>query len=261
MKVRFVLILSVLLIATSAAPALAAGKTAKVEPQTKQTAAVVAGDTAWIAIDWLARDGDAENFQVTVTKIDDGVEFSYPTNTGTYTSLWADDLLSENELDFTAIKLSVPYDARRHLNMQVTATYVSDGKPQQKRVEILVPIVTHTGADLEQVTSDLGSLEMATSTWVDVQYAGFAPLLEDFAVTVTDPAGLTVVYPADGTSTSLVHDATLEDHETDLVRFRIDTSALDEGTHTLQIEANYTKGGVAGTLAGTVTVTVAPPST
>ena len=37
MKTRFVLILSVLLIATSAAPALAAGKVAKVEPQTKQT--------------------------------------------------------------------------------------------------------------------------------------------------------------------------------------------------------------------------------
>ena len=261
MKIRFVLLLSLLLIAVTAAPAMAAGKSAKVDPQTKQTAAVVAGDTAWIAIDWLARDGDAENFQVTVIKIDDGVEFSYPPNTGTYTSLWADDLLSENELDFTAIKLSVPYDARRHLNMQVLATYTTDGTPQEKRVEILVPIVTHTGADLEQVTSDLGSISQASSTWVDVQYAGFAPLLEDFAVTVTDPGGLTVVYPAEGTSTSLVHDATLEDHETDLVRFRIDTSDLDEGIHTLQIEAAYSKGGVAGSLIGTVTVTVAPPST
>ena len=69
--------------------------------------------------------------------------------------------------------------------MQLLATYTTDGKPQEKRAEILVPIGTHTGADLEQVTSDPGSISQASSTWVDVQYAGFAPPLEDFGVTVT----------------------------------------------------------------------------
>jgi hypothetical protein len=260
MKLRFALALSLLMIIAAAAPAAAQAKPAKIDVQTRQTAAVTAGDTAWVAVNWLSRDGDAENFRVTVERIDESVTFSYPTNTGTYTSLWADDQLSENELDFTAIKLSVPYDARTHLNMQLLVSYESNGKPQQKRVEILVPIVTFTGADVEQVTTDLGTAEALTSTWVDVQYTGFAPTLENFAVTVTDTAGLTVVYPADGSSTSLVHDATLEDHETDLVRFRIDTTESDAGTYTLQIEATYTKGGSPGSLSGAVNLIVAPPS-
>ncbi len=251
-----VVFLSLAMVVAGATPALAQGKSVKIEAQVKQTAAVVAGDTAWITIDWLARDGDAENFQVVVNKIDSGIGFSYPENTGSYTSLWADDLLSENELDFTAIKLEVPYDARRHLNLQVVASYLADGRPQEKRFEILVPIVTFSGEDLQQVTSDLGTIEPVAGQWVDVQYAGFAPLLEDFAVTVTDSAGLAIVYPAYGTSTSLVHDATLEDNETDLVRFRIDADELSTGAHTLQIEATYTKGGVSGSLPGTITVTI-----
>lgn len=248
--------LSLAILVAGATPALAQGKSVKVEVQLRQTAAVVAGDTAWIAIDWLARDGDAENFQVVINKIDDGVAYSYPENTGTYTSLWSDDLLSENELDFTAIKLEVPYDARSHLNLQVMATYVSNGKAEQKRFEILVPIVTYTGEDLQQITTDLGTIEPAAGQWVEVHYAGFAPLLDDFAVTVTDPAGLAIVYPNYGTSTSLDHNASLEDNETDVVRFRIDADELSVGTHTLHIEATYAKGGVPGSLPGTVTVTV-----
>lgn len=244
----------------TAAPALAAGPPAKIEAQTKQTAAVIAGDSAWVTIDWLARDGDAQNFQVTVAKIDDGVNYSYPANTGSYTSLWADDLLSENEIDFTAIKLTVPYDGRSHLNLQLLVTYETDGVTQEKKVEILVPVVTYSGEDLQQVTSDLGAIDASSSTWIDVQYAGFAPVLEAFSVRVIEAGGLAIVYPAGGTSTSLVHDATLEDNETDLVRFRVDSSDLDAGPHTLQIEATYTKGGIAGSLAGTVTLIVSEPS-
>ncbi len=251
-----VTLLSLAILVVGATPALAQGKSVKVEVQLRQTAAVVAGDTAWIAIDWLARDGDAENFQVVVNKIDGGITYSYPENTATYTSLWSDDLLSENELDFTAIKLEVPYDARSHLNLQVMASYVSNGKAEQKRFEILVPIVTYTGEDLQQITTDLGTIEPAAGQWVEVHYAGFAPLLDDFAVTVTDPAGLAIVYPKYGTSTSLDHNASLEDNETDVVRFRIDADELSVGTHTLHIEATYAKGGVPGSLSGTVTVTV-----
>ncbi|MDF1597134.1 MAG: hypothetical protein P1T08_13730 [Acidimicrobiia bacterium] len=44
------------------------------------------------------------------------------------------------------------------------------------------------------------------------------------------------------------------------MRFRIDTSDMDAGTHTLQIEATYSKGGTAGSLAGTVTLIVSEPS-
>lgn len=260
MRTKLVATIATLLVIASAAPALAAPKAAKVDVETKQTAAVVAGDTAWIAINWTARDGDAENFRVTVAKIDGGVGYSYPTNTGSYTSLWADDLLSENEIDFTAIKLDVPYDARRHLNLQLDVSYVTDGKQQVKKVEILVPIVEYTGADLEQVTADLGTIEAGSSAWVDVQYAGFAPTLDGFSVTVTDTAGLAIVYPANGSSTSLVHDATLDDHETDLVRFRIDPTEADAGTHTLQVTAQYSKGGTAATLSGTVQLTVVAPA-
>ena len=260
MKTRIVLVLVLALVVVTATPALAAGKTTKIEAQTKQTAAVTAGDSTWIAIDWLAKDGDAENFEVTVERIDDGGAFSYPDNpdyTGDYTSLWGDSLLSENEIDFTAIKVSVPYDARSHLNMQVVATYESNGSIQKKRVEILIPIVAHTGEDLHQVTSDV-SVERGGGTWVQLYYTGAAPLLEGFDVTVTDPGDLTVTYPADGTSTSLRHDDTLEDGETDYVAFRIVTGEQDPGTLTLRVEATYMKGGTAFSLPGEVVVTVGP---
>jgi hypothetical protein len=258
MKKRLIAVLSLSMVIATAAPAFAAGKPAKVDAQTKQTAAVTAGDSTWIAIDWLAMNADAENFQVTVVKIDDGVEFSYPDNpdyTGEYTSLWGDDLLSENEIDFTAIKVSVPYDARSHLNMQVMATYESNGSTQEKRVEILVPIVEHTGDDLQQVTSGADAKQDG-GTWVNVFYAGSAPLLEDFSVTVTDPVAFTIIYPGDGTSTSLRHNDTLEDGETDDVAFRVVADQLDQGTYTLQIEATYSKGGEALSLPGELIVTV-----
>lgn len=260
MKTRLVVALVLAMIVATATPALAAGKAAKIEAQTKQTAAVTAGDSTWIAIDWLAKDGDAENFEVTVEKIDDGVTFSYPDNpdyTGDYTSLWGDNLLSENEIDFTAIKVSVPYDARSHLNLQVVATYESNGSIQQKRVEILVPIVTYSGEDLQQVTSDV-AVHQDGGTWVELYYTGYAPLLEGFDLTVTDPGSFTVTYPADGTSTSLRHDDSLEDGETDYVAFRVVTENADPGTYTLRIEATYTKGGTAFSLPGEVLVTVGP---
>ncbi len=64
------------------------------------------------------------------------------------------------------------------------------------------------------------------------------------------------MYPSCGTSTSLDHNASLEDNETDVVRSRIDADELRVGTHTPHIEATDAKDGVAGSLPGTVTGTV-----
>lgn len=73
-------------------------------------------------------------------------------------------------------------------------------------------------------------------------------------MTVTDAAGPAIVYPNYGTSTRLDHNASLEDNETDVVRFRIDADELSVGTHTLHIEATYARGGVPGPGTGPGTV-------
>ena len=73
----------------------------------------------------------------------------------------------------------------------------------------------------------------------------------------SDPA-LPITYPAYGSSTSLHHDALLEDGETDVVRFFVDTSGASAGDYTMTVLASYARGGDSGGVKGAVTVSVVP---
>ena len=263
MRTRVVVLLAVVLIVGTALPASAAPKPKvdkDVELTNYETAAIVAGDSAWIALNWHGGGGDAENFQLVVKKPDPGVEVRYPENTGSYTSLWADDTLSDDEYDFTAVHVTVPYEASQDIKLLFTLSYEHAGKPKTRSFNVRVPVIEYTGVeDLQQVTASLGEVTAGESVWVGVSYAGLAPRLDDFQLTVTDPAGLPIVYPGDRSSTSLHHDARLEDGETDIARFRIDANDLPSGTYTISITATYRKDAVTAELLGSVTLAVVDP--
>jgi len=79
-------------------------------------------------------------------------------------------------------------------------------------------------------------------------------------MTVADAAGLPIVYPADGSSTSLHHNARLEDGETDIARFRVDAYDVPTGTYTITIRATYRKDARIVELLGSVTLVVVEPT-
>lgn len=228
--------------------------------------AVTAGDTVWISLTWRADGLDATDFRVVATKTK-GVDVSYPANTGSYTSLWADDTLSDGELDFTALRLDVPYDAKRAVRIQLEVSYkvngqdradVYVGKRRTKRVTLRIPVQAYTGADVAQVNLDPQTVVAGSGAWIDIAYTGYAPRVDGFQVVVTDAAGLALEYPQ-GNYTSLVHDAVLEDGETDVARVYVDASGATPGDYTLSVEASWSKAGTPGSLAGTVAVTVVAP--
>jgi hypothetical protein len=262
MRTRIILLMAVLLVVGTALPATAAPKPdidKDVELTNYKTAAIVAGDSAWIALNWRGGGGDAENFQLVVKKPDPGVEIRYPDNTGTYTSLWADDLLTDGEYDFTAVHVTVPYAAGKDIKLLFTLTYEHNGKPKTRSFNVRVPVIEYSGGeDLQQVTASLGEVAVGGSAWVGVSYAGLAPRLDDFQLTVTDAGGLPMVYPGNRSSTSLHHDARLEDGETDVARFRIDAYDVDPGTYTIAVVATYRKDAVTADLVGSVSLEVVP---
>jgi len=264
MRTRIVLLLAALLFVSTALPAAAAPKPdvdKEVVLTSYETAAIVAGDSAWIALNWLGGGGDAENFQLVVKKPGAGVEVRYPDNTGSYTSLWADDTLTDGEYDFTAVHVTVPYAAGNDIKLQFELSYERDGKKRSGVFNVRVPVVQYTGGeDLQQITASLGEVALGESAWVGVSYAGLAPRLDDFQLTVTDAAGLPIVYPADGTSTSLHHNARLEDGETDIARFRVDAFDVAAGTYTISVVATYRKDAATAELLGSVLLVIVEPA-
>lgn len=271
MKKALTLLLTIGLLAFSAAPVLAAEETendkveardtrdakreGKVILKTKKTAAVVEGDTGWVAFSWKAERADATDFKVIVKTETDGVIIEYPANTVSYTSLMDNDTLSANEIDFTSVRLSIPYGTK-NVKLKVVATWVQNGKTQTQDYDIKVPVAKFFGDDLAQATKDAGSVSVTEPAWLGVEWTGLAPIIEDIEITVSGPGGAIVTYPADRSFTSLYYNNTLEDGETDVARFLVDAAALAPGSYTLIVEVSYTKAGAANAVVGEMSFTV-----
>lgn len=234
--------------------------------------AIVAGDTVWVSLTWQAHGADLEQFRVVATS-NDPIPTSYPANTVDHSSLWADDELTEGEIDFTALKLAVPYGIDGPASWTIDVSYRPDGKNGPTRVEapaankvagasgkvtFQIAIDQFTGQDVSLVQATVQQVPADGGAWVDVAFSGHAPFVSDFAVTLSDSAGFGVEYPQ-GTFTSLVHDARLDDAETDVARLYLDATGVEPGMHDLGVLATWDRGGVAGQLSGVLSVEVVAP--
>lgn len=262
---RITLLAAVIMTVAAPVSAQKPGAPVTVELITDSVASIVSGDTVWVSFLWTAEGGDVDDFQVTASK-DGDVEIMYPENTGSFTSLMADATLSEGEIDFTSIRLTVPYDSRNsRFNLEVSYTF--DGKTYDDFVfegkatssaRFTVPTTTYVGEDLSVVERAEQTIPAGSGGWIEFGYSGIAPVLNDFKVTLADSAGIPVEYPQ-GTFTSLVHDSDLSAGETDFAGIYLDTSGIEPGTYTLSVLTTWTKGRDSGELASTLNVTVTAP--
>ena len=221
--------------------------------------AILKGDTVWITALWTATGGSLENLSVTAT----GADVSYPANTAEYTSLMQDASLSEGEIDFTAIKIAIPNDGKDTF-LTLKADWTWNGKKYNKiladgkvtgEAKLDVPTVEFTGDDVSHVDPGPVSVSQGGSGWIDITFAGNAPSVEDFQVTIDGPDSIGVEYPQT-THTSLVHDNNLEDGETDVARVYVDFSPLAPGDYQITVTARWDKGKEGGSLTGTMTLRV-----
>ena len=250
----FTVAITTLLLIGTASPAMA--DEAEVKLKTKSTATVVAGDSAWLAINWQGQGGELTNFNV-VAEAPRDVEVGYPENTPGFTGLMNGHVLSEKEMDFTALKVSVPYSRTKSFDLKLLVSYTSEGNEVEEDFDVTVPVTAYRAEqEVAQVTESLGSIAGGQSTWVEVDFTGLAPMVEEFDVVVSDQAGLTVSYPATKSSTSLFFNDVLEDNETDFAAFLVDTTGAVPGTYSLGLTVSYTMAGSTKTMEGTVTVDV-----
>lgn len=263
-KKALTLLIAVTSLALSAAPALAAptehdkgmmvevgDRKGTVDLKTKRTGAIVEGDTAWIAISWRARYADATDFRIVAKTEAGGVTISYPTNTDTYSSLMDNDTLSADEIDFTSLRVSIPYGTRR-VRLKVTATWVQNGEKRSQDYRVVIPVARFRGDDIAQATKDAGSVSPKDPTWLGVDWTGLAPKLNDVEMTVKAPQGAVITYPGERPFTSLNYDDSLDDGETDVARFLVDATAMTPGSYFFEVEVTYTKGGKKQSVTGEV---------
>lgn len=246
---RFLLISALLL--GAALPAAAARKDG-VHLLTRTTAAVTAGSSSWIALNWSAAGGEATEFRVT-SKGTRGIEVSYPENTHDHTSLYYNNTLSDAELDYTALKLTVPADFKgRRVNLKLEVSYVWDGKRRTTNARVRVPIAHYDGSPLAALTDHVGVVEAGDSRWVSLEYTAPGPSVRDVKVEVdgSDLGG--VIYQGYGDWAGLHNDSTLEGGETDVARFRLDTSGMEPGEHTFVAYVSYQGGEVKHEVGVTV---------
>ncbi len=252
MRRLFVLLLAIGLVALTAQPAFA--KLKKPELLTEDAAAVVKGGSAWLALTWEAEDA-LEDFRVVVTD-DDNAVIAYPESTGDYTAPFQSSDLVAGEIDFTAIRIDVPYDEKsKNLKITVQASWNNGERRDSSEFKVKIPLVDYQGEDFAQLTEEV-TVPAGAATWVEVAYSGLAPQLEGFSVAAAEAGGLPITYPAYGDATSLDHDAVLDAGETDVVRFSVDTTNVPVGRYEVGLVIRYRSGGASGQSDGALVVTV-----
>jgi hypothetical protein len=253
-RIASLVLSSVTLLVMSAAPAAAAPKSGDLTMFTDATGALTAGSASWLAVTWESTKKNIEHFSVVVANVDTGdamdtgITVGYP-GEGTSTGLWANHMLSKNEVDFTAIYVDVPADFS---GTTITLHLIADGL---SGFALVVPVVQHSGADVVQVTEKLGPVTSGGAAWVDIQFKGLAPVVTDFKVKIVEPSGLSYELPQ-VTFTSLHGDAQLDKNESDVVRVYIDAGTLDPGSYPLSIFTSWSYGTDARSMTGSLILVV-----
>lgn len=252
---RILVVASLLTVATAALSPAASAKAKEVELLTGDTAAVMAGANAWVALNWTSSE-NISDFRVVLDSAPDGVTVSYPDNLASWTGLAGGHFLDADEVDFTALKLSIPASySKKDAKVSLSISYDFEGQAQSGNFSFKVPVVQFSGdVDLSQ-TTDAAEVS-AGDGWVNVSFAGYAPSSNGFNMVVSNPGDLAVIYPGYGSSTSLHGDTSLKAGENDVARFFVDASDTDAGQYPVSIEVTYDAGQGTQTLRGNITVSV-----
>ena len=222
--------------------------------RTSRTAAVTKGDTAWVTVS-LRGKRDVTDLQVTAVIDQAGAAVSYPANTETFSSTYADADLDRRETDYIAFQVTIPTEVTgrgRNVDLEMEFTFTDDGDRLRGEETVTIPVVDFDGSPFALTDDDI-ALPAAANGWVELPFAGLAPEVSDFRIVVEDPPGLDIHYPAE-THTSLARDALLEDGETDVARFRLGEAhwaAPSDAT----IRVDYVLAGEAATERFDITIT------
>lgn len=220
------------------------------------------GQTAWVSTLWTGGERDAGSFVLRATG-PPGVSISYPANTGSYSSLYKESTLLAHDTDYAALKIVVGADVVGAQTIALTVSYVEAAKGKSgkgkakavvKNLQVVLPVVEATGPAAQILTTTVGPLASGTAGFVEVSYKGVKPGLSGVAVTITSkPAGLTVTYPGDRSSSGLSQDSTLDVDETDSAAIRLDTGKLAPGSYPLGVDLAY---GAGQHVVGSLTLVV-----
>lgn len=274
MRRFFVLLLVMGLLMTQAPAAFAqeaetgdsgVGDTALVEPVagrtsvallTPATAPVQTGKQAWIVLNWAATGGDAWDFRLTATG-SNGVSVGYPENTVDHSSLMENDRLSNGELDYTALYVTVPASMVGAADLLLTVSYQTAAGSGSQTISIDLPTVGVEGAGLAHTSDDLGTMDQDTTKWVDFWYTGIAPVVGDVQMTVVNAEDFGVTYPQEGTYSSLYYQSQLAGGESDVARVRLDATGVKPGTYVIEVRTQFVAGGETIVIEGKATIVVA----
>jgi hypothetical protein len=114
----------------AAVPASAAQAGGKEGPRLVDEAVVPtvrAGVAKWVKTWWTSR-SDVCDMRVTVTG-DDVAALTYPSNTGSYTSLSRSANLARGDFDYTAFRVTTDADAAGFITLQVSVSYTKRSSP------------------------------------------------------------------------------------------------------------------------------------
>jgi hypothetical protein len=230
--------------------------------------AMLPGQQGWIGTMWSAA---ADVCDVEITGAGPGLGVSYPTNTGAFTSFYTNSGLAEGNIDMAAFNLTVPPAATGSVAVTLTVNYRNLPPGQIKKSDDLktkkincagpkgsqsiattLPVLPFVGPPVIQVTTAL-TVPPAGPAWVNITFKGNRPGLDDFRVSLSPPAGMTVGYPGDAASAGLAGSPTLPVAREDFVAVSIDAGGLSPGVHPVPLHATYRGGTYDGQLAVTVT--------
>jgi hypothetical protein len=248
---------------------------------TAQTAAVVPGQSAWLAVVWSA-DRTVTNWSTTVTA-PAKVTVTYPTTRGgNDTSLYGSATLVGGTRDFTAFKLKVPYTQQTSFQVTLRSEYTGtcsslllcrewgwvnenwgehdDWRNFSKRTfttsaTVTVPVQPPVGPAFTQNTTSV-SIGAGSDTFQEIGFTGGQADLAGFTVRLGAlPPGLQVAYPGDADFTGLAGDSSLGGGRTDHVGVRFIATGIARGTYSIPLVIGYTAASPQ-TTAGTVTLVV-----
>ena len=243
------------------APVLLLPATAIAAPQldllTSTSAAITAGSESWVLLNWTSSE-TVTNFHAEVSDIPDGVTIGYPSNLGSWTGLMNGHELAGSEIDYSAVKISVPADFQNDsFKIDVLVSYQVDGRATNHKFKVKVPVAFFSGQAVSYLSGDT-TIPSGSGGWANLSFAGHAPTTSDFSLVVDDASGLKLMYPGDRTSTSLRRDAVLSAGESDSAAVYIDTSLTDAGDYVVTFTARFTSSTGPESMTGTATITVTP---